>query len=214
MKIFIKELTYKGCKEDFLEDKISSNIAITFDIFVSFLGAFFITLVCVLTNSLDFIVNYFSQENYGVFGFFVTICVGLMVILYLPSYNFQAKYLMKKKVIRPFYFITELENDKIELKIEFDKDHRRSNKQYKINLNTVEGVGVYAKQLALSEDRFIINGDFVRIKDNPNVKFIKIDTNKVGSLSNIGDRKISYIVPRYDDKGTDLLVELYGLLEK
>ena len=27
MKTFIKELTYKGCREDFLEDKISSNIA-------------------------------------------------------------------------------------------------------------------------------------------------------------------------------------------
>ena len=90
MKTFIKELTYKGCREDFLEDKISSNIAITFDIFVSFLGAFLITLVCVLTNSLDFIVNYFSQEYYGVFGFFVTVYVGLMVILYLPSYNFQS----------------------------------------------------------------------------------------------------------------------------
>lgn len=214
MKTFIKELTYKGCREDFLEDKISSNIAITFDIFVSFLGASLITLVCVLTNSLDFIVNYFSQEYYGAFGFFVTVYVGLMVILYLPSYNFQSKYLMKKKVARPFYFIMELENDKIELKIEFDKDHRRSNKQYKINLDTVEGVGVYTKQLALSDDRFIYNGDFVKPADNPHVKFIKIDTNKVGSLSNIGDRKISYIVPRYDDKGTDLLVELYGLLEK
>ena len=108
----------------------------------------------------------------------------------------------------------ELENDKIELKVDFDKDHRRTNKQYKINLNTVEGVGIYTKQLALSEDRFINNGDFVRVEDNPNVEFIKIDTNKVGSLSNIGNRKISYIVPRYDDNGTDLLVELYGLLEK
>ena len=97
MKTFIKELTYKGCREDFLEDKISSNIAITFDIFVSFLGAFLITLICVLTNSLDFIVNYFSQEYYGVFGFFVTVYVGLMVVLYLPSYDFQSKYLMKRK---------------------------------------------------------------------------------------------------------------------
>lgn len=214
MKTFIKELTYKGCREDFLEDKISSNIAITFDIFVSFLGAFLITLVCVLTNSLDFIVNYFSQEYYGVFGFFVTVYVGLMVILYLPSYNFQSKYLMKKEVTRPFYFIMELDKDNIELKVDFDKDHRRTNKQYKINLNTVEGVGVYTKQLALSDDRFIRNGDFVKPADNPDIQFVKIDTNKVGSLSNIGDRKISYIVPRYDDKGTDMLLELYGLLEK
>ena len=206
MKTFIKELVYNGCKEDFIEDKISSSIAINFNVFVSLFAALVVTGVYLLLDGVS--------VPYNTFVFFITVFIGFMVVMYSPGFHFQSKCLTNAKVSRPFYFIMELENDKIELKVDFDKDHRRTNKQYKINLNTVEGVGIYTKQLALSEDRFINNGDFVRVEDNPNVEFIKIDTNKVGSLSNIGNRKLSYIIPRYDDNGVDMLVELYGLLEK
>lgn len=214
MKTFVKELVYKGCKDDFIEDIASSSFAITFDIIVSFVSAALLTGIFVVSGLLFKIYEVMPSINSGVFAFFVTVLIFLMTILYLPSLNLQEKYLKSVKIKRPFYFIVELDEEKVELKIDFDRSHKRTNKQYKINLNLIEGIGSYYESAYLTSDRFIKNGKYVKVEDNPAVQFIKIDTSKVASLSNIGDRKLSYIVPRYDDNGIDILVELEQLLEK
>ena len=203
-------MVYNGCKEDFVEDKINSNIALNFDIFISLFAALFITGIFVITDFISVVFSIIPNLYLGTFAFFVTIFVSFMVVLYLPGFKYQDKCLGKIKVSRPFYFIMEFDKDMIELKVDFDKDHRRTNKQYKIYLNTVESIGIYNKELL--DDNFIHNGDFVKVEDTPDVEFIKINTNKIGSLSNIGNRKLSYIIPRYDDNGVDMLIELKSLV--
>lgn len=214
MKMFIKELIYKGCREDFIEDKVSSNIALTFDIFVSMVSAAILTGVLVMTGLLYKIYEIIPVINEGEFAFFLTIFIFLMVALYLPSFKYQERYLKTAKISRPFYLITEIDEEKIELHVDFDKDHKRTNKLYRINLNVIEGLSTCYDCDCLTDDIFIRNSDFVKAEDNPTVQFIRIDTNKVGSLTNIGNRKISYIVPRYDDFGVDLLKEINYMLER
>ena len=63
MKTFVKELVYKGCKDDFIEDIASSSFAITFDIIVSFVSAALLTGIFVVSGLLFKIYDLPSGMN-------------------------------------------------------------------------------------------------------------------------------------------------------